>query len=53
MKIGAHKRLFKALGTVVLRKFGHWPISHKVRRNTAYVLSLLYSVIFTSYFSGL
>ena len=33
-KILAHKRLFRALGTIVQRKFGHSPISHKVRGNT-------------------
>ena len=34
-KIRAHKRLFGALGTIVSRKFGYWPISQKVRGNTA------------------
>ena len=34
MKIRAHKCLFRALGTIVSRKFRHWPISHKVRGNT-------------------
>ena len=31
MKFRAHKRLFRALGTIVFRKFGQLPISHKVR----------------------
>ena len=35
MKIKAHKRPFRALGTIVSRKFGHYPISHKVSGNTA------------------
>ena len=35
MKFRAHKHLFRALGTIVSRKFGHSPISHKVRGNTA------------------
>ena len=34
MKIRAHKRFFRALGTIVSRKFGHSPISYKVRGNT-------------------
>ena len=34
MKIVTHKRLSRALGTIVSRKFGHLPISHKVRGNT-------------------
>ena len=37
-KFGAHKRLFTALGTIASRKFGHWPISQKVRGNTAQVV---------------
>ena len=35
MKFRAHKRLFRALDTIVSRKFRHWPISLKVRGNTA------------------
>ena len=34
-KFRAHECLFRALGTLVLRKFGHLPISQKVRGNTA------------------
>ena len=33
-KFRALNRLSRALGTLVLRKFGHLPISHKVRGNT-------------------
>ena len=31
MKFRAHKRLFRALGTIAPRKFGHSPISHQVK----------------------
>ena len=33
-KFRAHRCLFTALGTIVSRKFGHWPISQEVRGNT-------------------
>ena len=35
MKPKTHKRIFAALGTNVLRKFGHPQVSQKVRGNTA------------------
>ena len=34
-KFRAQKRLFRALGTIVLREFGHSLISHKIRGNSA------------------
>ena len=36
MKIWAHKHFFRALGAIVSRKCGHWPISHKIRGNTGH-----------------
>ena len=44
-KIKAHKRLFRALGTNVLRNFGHSPISLKVRGNTAYRYFIVPTII--------
>ena len=37
-------RLFRALGTIVSRKFGHWPISHKVRGNTVTMIKVVSSM---------
>ena len=51
-KFRALNRLSRALGTLVSKKFGHSPISHKVRGNTeAYQMSYFPKIcqIFQSY----
>ena len=41
MKIREHKHLFRALGTIVSRQFGHSLISHKQREHCYHLYLIL------------